>query len=126
MRRVLVDTSVWVEHFRQRNTALTALLAMDLVAVHPLILGELACGTPPNRSQTLADLSELHRAPQASVSEAINFIEQERLFGLGCGLIDLMLLTSTLMSPGLELWTQDKRLGALAARFDIAHLAASH
>lgn len=126
MKRVLVDTSVWVEHFRQRSPALTHLLALDLVMTHPLILGELACGTPPNRAQTLADLSELHRPPQATVSEVINFIEQERLFGLGCGLIDLMLLSSTLMAPGLELWTRDKRLHALAARFGIAHQVAPH
>jgi hypothetical protein len=49
------------------------------------------------------------------------FIERERLFGLGCGLVDMLLLTSTLMMPGAELWTLDKRLCALAERFGVMH-----
>jgi len=49
----------------------------------------------------------------------MDFIESQRLFGLGCGLVDLLLLASTLMTPGAELWTLDKRLGALAERFSV-------
>ena len=44
---VLVDTSVWVAHFRQRHEHLVQLLLADQAMVHPLVLGELACGTPP-------------------------------------------------------------------------------
>lgn len=50
MKPVLVDTSVWVLHFRQSNQALVKLLEQDAVRMHPLILGELACGTPPERT----------------------------------------------------------------------------
>ena len=50
----------------------------------------------------------------------MDFIESQRLFGLGCVLVDLLLLlASTLMTPGAELWTLDKRLGALAERFGV-------
>lgn len=121
MKGVLVDTSVWVAHFRQRNDALANLLNLDLVMVHPLILGEIACGTPPNRLQTLDDLGSLQQVQQASVREVIAFIERERLFGLGCGLIDLQLLASTLLTQGAELWSMDKRLCALAERFGVLH-----
>jgi predicted nucleic acid-binding protein len=123
VRGVLVDTSVWVEHFRQRNTVLVKLLELDLVMVHPLIVGEIACGTPPNRTQTLRDLDVLQATQQASVREVLAWIEHERLFGLGCGLVDLLLLASTRMTPGAALWTLDKRLAALAARFGILHQA---
>lgn len=126
MKGVLVDTSVWVDHFRTRNDALVGLLALDLVMTHPLILGEISCGTPPNRAQVLADLSSLHQAQQASIREVLEFIEQERLFGLGCGLVDLLLLASTLMTPAAELWTLDKRLGALAERFGVRHQPGRH
>lgn len=126
MRSVLVDTSVWVDHFRRHNEALAKLLALDLVIVHPLIIGELACGTPPNRSQTLADLECLQQPTQASIRDVMAFIEREHLYGLGCGLVDMLLLTSTLMTTGSELWTQDKRLAALAERFDVLHQAALH
>jgi predicted nucleic acid-binding protein len=121
MKGVLVDTSVWVEHFRQNNKALVSLLGADLVMTHPLIVGEIACGSPPIRTYTLSNLGNLRQAQQASIPETIKFIERERLFGLGCGLIDLLLLASTLMTPGVELWTLDKRLGALAERFGVQH-----
>lgn len=126
MTGVLVDTSVWVDHFRTRNDALAGLLALDLVMTHPLILGEIACGTPPNRTQVLADLGSLHQAQQASIREVMEFIERERLFGLGCGLVDLLLLASTLMTPAAALWTLDKRLGALAERFGVRHPPGRH
>ena len=124
--RVLVDTSVWVDHFRQRNAPLVALLAQDVVLMHPLVLGELACGTPPSRAQTLADLQRLQATQQATVREVIVLVERERLFGLGCGLVDLSLLASALMTPGATLWTLDRRLAAMAERFGIAHRAAVH
>ena len=126
MKGFLVDTSVWVDHFRKHNDALTNLLELDLVLTHPLVVGEIACGTPPQRIQTLTDLGSLHQAQLASVREVMDFIERERLFGAGCGLIDLMLLASTLITPGTELWTLDKRLAGLADRFGVMHRATLH
>ncbi|WP_449371647.1 type II toxin-antitoxin system VapC family toxin [Thiomonas sp.] len=118
---VLVDTSVWVDHFRHCNEALVELLELDLVLAHPLVVGEIACGTPPNRVQTLADLSRLQQPQQASMREALAFVERERLFGLGCGMVDMLLLASTLITPGAALWTLDKRLRVLAERFEVRH-----
>ena len=126
MKGVLVDTSVWVDHFRRRNPALVGCLEFDLVMVHPLIVGELACGTPPDRMRTLSDLGSLQQTRQASLREALAFIEREHLFGLGCGVVDVLLLASTLMTPGVELWTLDKRLGALAERFGVMHRPSLH
>lgn len=120
---VLVDTSVWVNHFKQGNTTLARLIEADRVLMHPMILAEIACGTPPApRKQTLADLSLLQLSNQASLKEVMAFIEKEKLYGLGCGLVDLMLLASTLITPGTLLWTLDKRLDALAQGFRIAYL----
>jgi len=56
----------------------------------------------------------------------MDFIERARLFGLGCGFVDLLLLASTLMTPGVELWTLDRRLNALAERFDVVHRPILH
>ena len=126
MKGVLVDTSVWVDHFKQNNTGLVDLLALDLVMVHPLIIGEIACGTPPNRMRTLSDLRSLQQTQQTSIREVMDFIERECLFGLGCGLVDLLLLASTLMTPGTELWTLDKRLCLLAKRFGVMHQTKLH
>lgn len=126
MTGLLVDTSVWVDHFRRRNDELTRWLMQDAVLCHPWVLGELACGTPPARTQTLADLAALQPAKVATVDEVIAFVEREQLYGLGCGLVDLGLLASTLITPGARLWTMDKRLANLAERFGVAHPAAVH
>jgi hypothetical protein len=126
MSAVLVDTSVWVDHFRGGSPALARLLELDQVLTHPWVLGEIACGTPPQRAQTLADLAALQPAGIATLTELVDFIDRERLYGLGCGLVDLGLLTSTLMTPAAALWTLDRRLGALADRFGVAFQAIAH
>ncbi|MES2759945.1 MAG: PIN domain-containing protein [Pseudomonadota bacterium] len=126
MSGVLADTSVWVDHFRTRNEALMALLHQDQVLTHPMIIGEIACGTPPARSQTLADLGLLPMIQQVSIHEAMAFIERESLYGKGCGLVDMVLLSSTLITPGATLWTIDRRLAELAAQFGVAHSVSAH
>ena len=127
MTTVLIDTSVWVDHFRQRNDSLVDLLAADLVLMHPMVWAELACGTPPApREQTLRDLGQLAHAQQASLREVVDFIDREKLYGLGCGLVDMALLASSLITPNAELWTLDKRLAALSERFGVRHQPAVH
>ncbi|MGY4535500.1 putative nucleic acid-binding protein [Pseudomonas sp. TE3786] len=124
---VLVDTSVWVDHFRNGNNGLIKLISLDLAMTHPMVVAEIACGTPPApRAATLHYLSLLRACNQASLVEVIDFIEHEKLYGLGCGLVDLTLLASALITPGTQLWTLDKRLAELAERFDIAHQPLLH
>lgn len=127
MNEVLVDTSVWVDHFRRSNENLVDLLSLDMAITHPMVITELACGTPPApRTRTLADIGSLPQARQASLAEVRELIERERLFGLGCGLVDLTLLASTMLTTGARLWTQDQRLRVLAERFHIAYLPIKH
>jgi predicted nucleic acid-binding protein len=125
--RVLIDTSVWVDHFRTGNDALANLIERDLALTHPLVVGEIACGTlPAPHVQTLASIGLLQPCKQANLSEVMAFIEREKLYGLGCGLVDMSLLASTLITPGAELWTLDKRLTDLAGRVGIAHRPTLH
>jgi len=124
---VLIDTSVWIDHFRHGNAALVELLIVSRAIMHPMVIAEIACGTPPApRLDTLNNLALLPPCKQASLSEVMAFIERERLYGLGCGLVDLSLLASTLITPGAALWTLDKRLGELAQRFGVAHRPTVH
>lgn len=119
---VLIDTSVWVDHFRRRNDALVQLIEIDGALSHPMVTAELACGTPPSpRAQTLYSISLLRPCNQAGLHEVMEFIEREKLYGLGCGLVDMSLLASTLITPGAQLWTLDRRLAELAARFGAAY-----
>jgi predicted nucleic acid-binding protein len=41
---IWVDTSVWVDHFKNRNEYLVRLLVSDSALIHPLIIADLACG----------------------------------------------------------------------------------
>lgn len=124
---VLIDTSVWVDHFRNRNDALVELIEMDRALNHPMVLAELACGTPPEpRAKTLHGVGLLRPCNQASLQEVMDFIEREKLYGLGCGLVDMSLLTSTLITPGAQLWTLDKRLADMAKRFGAAYQVPVH
>jgi predicted nucleic acid-binding protein len=127
MSGVLVDTSVWIDHFRNCNNALVNLLDQNFVLTHPMVIGEIACGTPPvPRAQTLGDLGLLPMIQPASLHETMQFIERESIYGVGCGLVDMMLLASTLITPNAKLWTLDKRLANLAEQFGVAHRVAVH
>jgi predicted nucleic acid-binding protein len=124
---VLIDTSVWIDHFRRGNSSLVQLITQDCALIHPMVIAEIACGTPPApRLETLSHLALLQTCKQAGLSEVMAFIERERLYGLGCGLVDMCLLASTIITPGAALWTLDKRLAELAERFGVAHRPTLH
>jgi predicted nucleic acid-binding protein len=119
---VLVDTSVWVRHFKTPDPHLQYLLLADVVMTHPMIVLELTCGTPPQpRLKTLQDIALLNTAVSATFEELAQWIESQQLYGLGCGLVDLSLLASARLTPNTRLWTLDKRLHQLAVRFNVAY-----
>ncbi len=121
MALVLADTSVWNAHFRKPNPVLQTLLSADQVLCHPLVLIEIACGTPPApRGRTLGDLRQLRSANVANTDETIALIEHAQLQDSGCGAVDLQLLASVLLTPDAVLWTLDKNLVALATRLEIS------
>jgi len=127
MSPVLVDTSVWVAHFRRANPVLRSLLENDRVLCHPLIVLELACGTPPApRERTLGDLKLLRQAKAATTEEVLSLIETKRLFDTGCGAVDIALLASVLLTPNARLWTADRNLEAMAARLGVAFEASGN
>lgn len=68
------------------------------------------------------DLVRRRPAVQANQHGLLDFIEREQLHGVGCGMLDLALLTSALLSPRTQLWTLDKRLATLASRFGVAYV----
>lgn len=124
---VLADTSIWVEHFRRANPVLQSLVATDQVMCHPLIVLELACGSPPApRSRTLADLRRLQQAVVATTDEIFALIENKRLYESGCGAVDVALLASVLLTPDALLWTADRKLDALATRSKVEYRPARH
>ena len=117
---VLVDTSIWISHFRENNSHLKKLLLDESVACHPFIIGELACGNIKNRKEIIPLLQALPKALVAENDEVLQFIEQKKLMGIGIGLIDVHLLASSLLT-GVPLWTTDKRMRTTASKFNIIY-----
>jgi predicted nucleic acid-binding protein len=95
---VLVDTSVWIAHFRHRQPVLVDLLRDGLVLAHPFVTGELACGNLRKRAALMADLAALPAAAPASDAEVMRLIESRRLWGRGLGWVDAHLLASARVS----------------------------
>ena len=119
--RVLVDSSVWVGHFKQRNAHLVSLLEAGWVVCHPYVVVEVACGTPPRRSQVIALLRGIDSVPVAAPDELLALLQRRALYGRGCGLVDIGLLASVLIDRQTLLWTQDRRLDGAAAELGRAY-----
>jgi hypothetical protein len=105
----LVDTSVWVDHFRDGNRRLTELLNNQEVLIHPFVVGELSLGLLKNRVQILDLLSKLPLAPTAEHEEVMAAVTKNKLFGVGIGWVDAHLIASSLIAAA-GLLTMDKSL----------------
>lgn len=123
---VLVDSSVWVGHFKLRNERLVTLLQDGAVICHPYIVAEVACGTPPSRNAIISMLAELERAPVATQDELLSMLATRQLYGRGCGFVDMSLLASTLLSEKTLIWTVDKRFELVAIELKRAYRPALH
>ncbi|MBI5604642.1 MAG: type II toxin-antitoxin system VapC family toxin [Deltaproteobacteria bacterium] len=110
---VLVDTSIWVSHFRETHEGLVKLLNKGEVACHPFIIGELACGNLKNRAGIISLLEALPMAFLVEHEEVLAFIEAHSIMGKGLGYVDVHLLATALLT-GASLWTLDKKLDSAA------------
>jgi len=117
---ILVDTSVWVDHFRMGDKALAGLLEAGEVLTHPFVIGELALGNLRQREIVLEALSGLPCASVAADKEVLHFIDRHALFGRGVGYVDAHLLAAARLTSGAKLWTRDKQLNEVAAELGLA------
>ncbi|TVQ23612.1 MAG: type II toxin-antitoxin system VapC family toxin [Spirochaetaceae bacterium] len=118
---ILADTSVWLDHFRNPNSPFSTALDSGLIATHPFVIGELACGNLSGRAGVLRDLANLPVVDRASDREVMTLIETHSLMGRGVGLIDMHLLASSLITPDTKLWTHDKRLNHIADELGVSY-----
>lgn len=112
---ILVDSSVWIDHFRHGDLELVEQLGRDVIGTHPLVIEELALGSLAERSTTLELLANLYGFPWVAHEELMALIESRVLWSRGLGAVDAQLLGSVLVVPGAALWTRDKRLRRAAA-----------
>jgi len=111
--QILADTSIWIDHLRQADPFLLALLRAGRLRMHSFVVGELVCGNLADRPRMIKHLDRMPQAKQAFELEVRRIIEDKKIYGLGIGWIDAHLLASALISD-YQLYTRDRRL-ALAA-----------
>lgn len=111
--RVLVDTSVWIDHFRRGERQLQDCLASGQVWTHTVVIGELAVGQLRQRAEILRHLQKLPRADEIDLAEGLHLIEEHWLYGQGLSWSDIQLLAAARID-GAALWTRDKALARAA------------
>lgn len=115
---ILVDSCVWIEHFRRADARLSQLIEQNLAAIHPLIIQELACGELKPREETLDLLESLPRVLPASHQETLALTHTRGLHGTGLGAVDVHLLASALLTPA-KIWTEDISLARAARKLNV-------
>ena len=116
---ILVDSSIWVDHFRELDPVLDGLLRRQLVLCHPFVIGEVMMGSPRNRQGILRLLNRLPKAKATTDREVLEFVEGNRLFGKGIGYIDAHLLASVRLASPATIWTRDRRMAKAAETLGI-------
>jgi len=117
---ILVDTSVWIKHLREGDKNLVTLLEKGLVACHPFIIGELACGDIKNRHEIIMLLNDLPSTEILDHHDIMEFIEYRKIMNKSIGYVDVHLLASALVSE-TPLWTFDKALKKVANQLSIEY-----
>ena len=106
---ILVDTSVWVDHFRVRIEQLGSLIEAEQVFGHPYVTGELAVGDLRDWHAAVSALRALPQAKIASEQSFLDLLAGHNLVASGLGFVDVHLLASCRLGDTM-LWTHDKRL----------------
>lgn len=117
---ILADTSIWVDHLRHGDPVMVARLNAGRICIHPHIIGEISLGSLRQRDILLSALRDLPPMVVANDGEVLAFIERQRLYSRGIGYIDAHLLAAVQLTPGVRLWTRDRRLHDVAGDLDIA------
>lgn len=108
--RILVDTNVWIDHLRTTEPVLVDLLERDQVCVHQSVITELALGNIKDRAIFLKALERLMIVRNVDDQGVRYFIQERLLWGRGLSAVDAAILASVVVTPGMSLWTRDKRL----------------
>jgi predicted nucleic acid-binding protein len=116
---ILVDTSIWANHFGRRNVDLDMLLEREEVLGHAFVTAEIALGNLADPAGTIMMLESIPQAKVARQTELMLLIRLGKLASSGIGFVDVHLLAACQLS-GSRLWTRDKKLRAQAYAFELS------
>lgn len=78
--------------------------------MHQSVITELALGNLKDRSVFLKAIERLMVLRNVDDQGVRHLVEKRRLWGRGLSAVDAALLASAVVTPGVSLWTRDKRL----------------
>lgn len=86
MGSLILDTSVWIDHFKKGNKKITHLLKTEEILIHPFILGELSLGQFEQKTRfKILDMLNLMLKTEVDTHEQIiHFVEKNKLFTQAC------------------------------------------
>ena len=99
---------------------LAGLLLSEQVMCHPYIIGEIALGSLKARQTVLSLLQELPSVVVSEHAEILSLIEKIGAFSRGIGYVDICLIASAMLTPGVRIWTRDKKLHAVCEELGLA------
>ncbi len=117
--RVVVDSSVWVDHLRAGDRLVQTLLIENQVLMTDTILGELLVGNLSKRPIALVQLLDLPRLHAPDFRFVFLLMEEQRLYGSGLNWGDVTIL-ATCFENRHPLYTRDARLHKAAAKLNLA------
>lgn len=116
---LLIDTSVWSDHFAGRDASVAPRLLSEPVVIHEFILGELLLGVLPRGHRAAGDLANVPRVETLPHEEVVRFVRLHRLEGSGVGWVHAHLLASARVFDA-AVWTKDQSLAAAAKKVGVA------
>jgi predicted nucleic acid-binding protein len=111
---VVVDTSVWADHFRKPEAELAEIGRSGKLRMHPFVVGEIAAGSLAQWDRTVMALRLIPAIPVVEDEIFFQFMKEHELMGSGLSFVDIHLLASVSGIPSATLWSRDKRLAAKA------------
>ena len=107
---VRIETGRQLAELGGSDSAAEAAPRRDQVCVHQSVITELALGNLKDRSVFLKALERLMVLRNVDDQGVRHLVEERRLWGRGLSAVDAALLASVVVTPGVSLWTRDKRL----------------
>jgi predicted nucleic acid-binding protein len=118
---ILIDTSIWADHFNRPSDDLNSIVRSRRVLIHPFVIGELAAGNLHPWESSVSALRALPTSAVATDDEYYTFLFDRKLMGSGLSFVDIHLLASA-NRDNCPLWTRDKRLSAKADELDCLYV----
>ena len=117
---IVVDSSIWADHFRRPLEHLLELAEREKLVHHPFVTGELALGNSKQPEALIRSFAVLRRCASVSHEEVLSYLIEHELSGTGVGYVDAHLLASCSKEQH-GLWTRDKRLETQAERLGLLY-----